>query len=871
MLEYRLLGPVQVYDDGRLIEAGPPRQRLVLAALLVDAGEVVGWDTLVDRVWGEQTPVDARGSMRAHITRIPLVESLTAALMRAQHALGRSADALAEYNRLRTRLAEELGTDPGPELQALYRTMLRGEQAPVRATSPGSRPVAAVVPAQLPADVHGFAGRVDQLGRLDALLTRPDPARTAVVISAVSGTAGVGKSTLAVRWAHRVADRFPDGQLYVNLRGFDPGGQVMDPTEAVRRFLEALGVEPRWIPADPDGQAALYRSQLATRRMLIVLDNARDIAQVRPLLPGAPTCLVLVTSRNQLTGLIATDGAHPIPLDLLSAAEARELLAQRLGADRIAAEPEAVAEIRALCAHLPLALALVAARAAIRPQVALGALAVELRDTGQRWQMLTGDDPTTDVRSVFSWSYEALTPGAARLFRLLGLHPGPDITAPAAASLAGLPTGTVRPLLAELTGASLLVEHIAGRYAFHDLLRAYATDLTHATDPEQERHAATRRMLDHYLHSAYAAERLLNPTRDPLDLAPTQPGVTPEQPADHQQATSWFVAEHAVLLAAVDRAATGFDTHTWQLASSLWTYQFGHGRLHDWIPAGRAAAAAAARQGDRPAQGLALRKLAQVYMQLRRLDDADSDLRHALDLYRQAGDTAGQAHTENSLSQLCDERDRPAEALDHARAGPRSVPGGGSRAGTGPGPQLGRLVPRPPRRAPAGARRLPAGPHHLRGTRRPLRAGRDVGQPRLRPPATRRPNPRHRVLPEGRRPLPGHRSTAVRVHGPDPPRRRLPRQRRGRRRAYRLARGAAHSRWHEPSQRGAGPVQARRPRQPRRTERLGLSIVDGRATPRCRTARHPRPGPGRPYRPWPPRVRRRPPTEPPGNRRRSAR
>src|SRR5262249_50846523 len=272
---------------------------------------------------------------------------------------------------------------------------------------------------------------------------------------------------LAVYWAHQVADRFPDGQLYVNLRGFDPSGQVMAPAEAVRRFLDALQVPPERIPVELDAQAALYRSEIAGKRMLVVLDNARDTAQVRPLLPGTPTCLVLVTSRNQLTGLIAADGAHPITLDLLTDDEARQLLAQRLGAEQVAAEPATVGELITRCARLPLALALVAARAALSPHAGLPLLAEQLRDSEHRWQMLASDDPTTDVQTVFSWSYQALTPDAARLFRLLGLHPGPDLSVAAAASLAGLPTSAMRSVLTELIQASLLVEHTPGRYTLH--------------------------------------------------------------------------------------------------------------------------------------------------------------------------------------------------------------------------------------------------------------------------------------------------------------------------------------------------------------------------------------------------------------------
>lgn len=247
------------------------------------------------------------------------------------------------------------------------------------------------------------------------------------MISAIGGTPGVGKTALAVYWAHRMADRFPDGQPYVNLRGFDPNGRALPAADAMHRFLMALGVEAHRIPADPDAQGALYRSLLAGRRMLVLLDNARDTAQVRPLLPGTPGCLVLVTSRSAPSGLVAVDGAHPIILDPLTVDEARELLTNRIGADRVAAEPAAVDEIIDRCARLPLALAIVAARAATRPQLELGAVAGDLRDANRLDALALADDPDTDTRAVFSWSDRALTPAAAQLFRLLGLHPGPDI------------------------------------------------------------------------------------------------------------------------------------------------------------------------------------------------------------------------------------------------------------------------------------------------------------------------------------------------------------------------------------------------------------------------------------------------------------
>jgi hypothetical protein len=379
----------------------------------------------------------------------------------------------------------------GPECADCPRRETKG----TKGSRAGHRP-----PRQLPAAFRHFSGRQSELAELDLVLDQT-PAG-AVPVVAISGTAGIGKTTLAVWWAHRVAHRFPDGQLYVNLRGFDAKTQAMDPGEAVRRFLAALNVPPERIPDDVDAQAALYRSHLAGRRMLLVLDNARDSAQVRPLLPGTPGCLVVVTSRRQLTSLIAADGAHPLTLNLLTGEEARLLLSRHLGAGRVAAEPAAVTEIVTRCARLPLALGLMAARVAVRPTVPLRLLADELCDTQQRWQTLTDDDTASDVRTVLSWSYQALTPAAARLFRLLGLHPGQDTDAPAAASLAALPVSATRLLLAELTQGSLLVEHVPGRYTFHDLLRAYATHLAHMIESEDQRRAAAGRVQHHYMNGS---------------------------------------------------------------------------------------------------------------------------------------------------------------------------------------------------------------------------------------------------------------------------------------------------------------------------------------------------------------------------------
>jgi tetratricopeptide (TPR) repeat protein len=532
----------------------------------------------------------------------------------------------------------------------------------------GRRDERLLVPRALPAPPPHFIGRESERRMLTQLMQAHADPGGSVAVAVIGGTAGVGKTALAVHWAHQVADHFPDGQLYVNLRGFDAAEQVMDPAEAVRCLLDALPVPPQRIPAGLDAQTALYRSLLAGRRMLIVLDNARDPGQVRPLLPGTPGCLVLVTSRNRLSGLVAADGAHPVMLDLLSPAEGRELLVRRLGAGRVDAEPDAVDEIVDRCARLPLALAIVAARAATHPAFGLADLAGELRDTRRRWAALTNDDAATDVGSVFSWSYQALAPDAARLFRLLGLHPGPDLTAPAAASLAGLPPSDVRPLLSALTQAHLLAEPTPGRYALHDLLRDYAAEQALAVDTDEARQAASRRMLDHYLHTAYAADRLLSTLRDPIPIGAPEPGCGPEALADAGQALDWFHAEHHVLLAAVNHAAaTGFDRYTWQLAWALTTYLDRGGLWYDWIATMRPAAAAARRIGEASAEALAHRLLARAYMRLSHLDGAHTHLWHALDLFERGDDLIGQAHTHLNLSDLWEQQGRHAEAVDEAR------------------------------------------------------------------------------------------------------------------------------------------------------------------------------------------------------------
>lgn len=672
----------------------------------VDAA--VAWARLESRL---SDPVTVIGPLTELLEEYPLVEPLTEALMRALHSAGRSAEALDSYAAVRKRLAEELGADPGSGLRAVHEAILRGGLAesvarPVprtprsadrsaprtvgsaarsvsRAPATGAAPWSGMAaPSQLPMGVRGFTGRTEELARLTDILAAAEDQPSAVVVTAVSGTAGVGKTALAVHWARQTQQAFPDGQLYVNLRGFAPGGSAMGPAEAVRGFLDALGVPPARIPAGPEAQVGLYRSLLTGRRVLVVLDNARDAEQVRPLLPGAPGCLALITSRRSLTGLAATEGAQLLTVGLLSADAARELLARRLGADRVSADPAAVGEIVRRCAGLPLALAVVAARAAAQPALPLAALAAELRGSEGRLDALDGGEASSEVRAVFSWSYRALGPEAARLFRLLGLHPGPDATLPAVAALAGIPTARARALLAELVRGHLLTEQPAGRFALHDLLRAYATELVAALDDDAVRRGAAHRMFDHYLHTAHRADALLTPRPTPAALPPAQPGVTTAELTDHRQAQSWFTAEQQVLLAAVEQApAHGFPGHTWRLASALTTYLDRHGNRRALIAAHTTALDAARREGDVVGQAEAHRGLGLAEDRLERPDEARTHYLRALELFGEAGDDAGQARIHQHLSRMSEAHGRHEEALGHAHDSLAHHRAAGDRAG----------------------------------------------------------------------------------------------------------------------------------------------------------------------------------------------
>ena len=612
------------------------------------------------------------GPLREALDAHPLVEPLAAMLMEALLRDGRTAEAVDCYGVTRRRLAEELGVEPGPELRRLHLSLLRRDGQRGRRTGAvepepdAVRPMA--VPVQLPMDAYGFAGRVAEIVELDRLLaaarTRPD----AVAVFAVCGSAGVGKTALAVHWAHRVANQFPDGTLFVNLRGFDPTGDALRPADAVRLLLDALGVPPDRVSVHEEAQVGLYRSLLAGRRVLVVLDNAATSEQVRPLLPGSPGCVALVTSRDLLSGLGATEAAHPITLDVLGTAEAVDLLATRIGAARLAAEPTAVAEIVDRCARLPLALAVVAARAVAQPTMSLAGLAAELAE--DRLDAFVDTDPAADLRAVLSSSYRTRSASAARLFRLLEVHPGPDLDVSAAASLVGVAPSQARRDLAELVRAHLVTEPRTGWFAFHDLLRAYAGELARMSDDTGCRRAALHRLVDHFAHGAVAVGRTLAPGREPIELATARPGavfpaeVDVETPA---RALAWVSVRRSALLATMRLAArAGFHTHVRQLAWGLGPALDRGGHWRDLAEAHELALAAADRLNDRRGQAYAHRMLGRASIRLDDLDAARVHFEQALRLSAEIGDELGCAHTHLSLAWLDEQLDRWDAALDHA-------------------------------------------------------------------------------------------------------------------------------------------------------------------------------------------------------------
>jgi DNA-binding SARP family transcriptional activator/tetratricopeptide (TPR) repeat protein len=645
---------VALGSDAAAALAGLEERRLTAEEAWIDARLAQGHDAeLIVR-------------LRALVTGHPLREQLWHRLMMALYEAGRQAEALATFQELRRRVVEELGIEPGPQIQRLQRQILAGERldfgshpvatAPaataLAATAPGATaPAAAVPPRQLTPDIPDFTGRSAEIGRLRAVITvRRADERAPAAIVAISGTAGAGKTALAVHWAHQVIGRFGDGQLYVNLRGYGPN-RPMDPLEALAQFLRALGMPAGQVPGGLDEAAASYRSLLVGRRMLILLDNAVTAQQVRPLLPGTPGCLVLVTSRSRLPGLAARDGAAQLTLDPLTEPDAVALLGKIMGSRRVLDQPQAAAEIAARCSYLPLSLRIAADYAANRAYLPLAELAAQLAGVRDRLDVLAaGEDEATNMRTVFSWSYLALPADAARMFRLVGLHAGPDISVLAAASLAATDERGARRLLDVLAGVHMAEEGAPGRYRFHDLLGAYAADQARAQESARDRAAARLRILTWQLHAADAATALMSPAQRRVQLDAAPPDCALPVFDGYAGALAWYDDERASLVAAVDLAArTGHDDIAWKLAATIRYYFTLRKPQTDWISICRTGLASARRCGDRRGEAWMLNDLGGGYFDLRRLDDALTSVSKALDIRRELGDRPGEALCLNNL------------------------------------------------------------------------------------------------------------------------------------------------------------------------------------------------------------------------------
>lgn len=498
------------------------------------------------------------------------------------------------------------------------------------------------VPRQLLAAPPHFVGRDNELSRLTEDLS--DVGGT-VLISALAGAGGIGKTALALRWAHDNLPRYPDGQLFVDLQGFSPTGNPTDPATAIRGFLAALGVEPGSVPPDLQAQAALYRSLTSGKRMLIVLDNAADATQVTPLLPGSPTCTVLVTSRRRLPSLITLHGAHHLQIDVLTDEDARQLLTTRLGS-RALTEPSAVAELLACCGGYALALGIVAGRATMNPSIPLARLAEELKAT--RLAALDDDEPTVSLPAVLSWSVQALPKDQATAFGLLGVAPGADIALPAATSLLGLSMARTQRVLSALVDASLL--NADGRYTMHDLVRDHATAVAEAL-PRPERETAVRRVTDFYLHTAHAADRLFYPRRAAIPLDPPTPGTHQHPLPDSTAALAWFDAEHANLLAAQHTAAShGWHADVWHLAWIVKMYQAHQGHNQDRLAMWQAALAVAEHLPDKMDHIRILISLGRAYAYAGHHDEAVKHLHRAVDLAEQRDDLGLRAVAQANLA-----------------------------------------------------------------------------------------------------------------------------------------------------------------------------------------------------------------------------
>lgn len=611
--------------------------------------------------------------LRLAAAMAPFHEPVQASLIAALGAAGHQAEALELFRTVRTRLAEELGIDPGEALQAAHRRVLAGTASAVRSdptpADAGARRgarswpvplVPLVPPAQLPPDLPAFVGRTAELATLAGLRAgAAHPGGTGPLVVALDGMGGVGKSTLAAHFAHRVAEEFTDGQLYLDLRAEQPETDGLSPRDALGSLLSSQGFHMSSVPETLAARVGIYRSLTAGRKMLVLLDNALDAAQVRPLLPNSPACLVLVTSRRPLVDLAVRDGAHLLHLDPPDMPTARRLVQRRLtdAPNRSPAGdaplPETLDEIIEMCGRLPLALAILAGRLSARPRLALADVAAELRDGARRLTAFSGSHGVCDPRAAFAWSYRQLSPDAARLFRLSSAAMTAGISAEAFASMSLTPPTRTRDLVREITDAAMLDEDDRGRLTSHVLVRAYAQELFLAEESAGDRQAAVGRLLHHYLHSSYQAALRLVPTSPAAAPAPAPSGVIAERPDSCHAAMRWFDDHREILFEAVRRAAEGdFGVPPWRLALTIWPWLQLAGRFHDWQDVMRVALRAASASGDEVGAAHAMWSLADSCYHFATYDEALDLLSRARETFAERGMIAELGGVHSALQRI---------------------------------------------------------------------------------------------------------------------------------------------------------------------------------------------------------------------------
>jgi DNA-binding SARP family transcriptional activator/tetratricopeptide (TPR) repeat protein len=635
---------------------------------------------------GQHTELAAK--LAALAVEHPADERLVAQLMLALYRSGRQAKALRHFEHTRRQLATELGAHPGPDLQKLHQQILRNDpelavHQPAQTTAsprrpPSGRPKSGnaeapgfssmpLIPRQLPSSVAHFVGRAAELRALTSLLTTSSESDS-LAMAVISGAPGIGKTALAVRWSHSVADGFPDGQLYVNLHGFDPSVPPTDAADAIRGVLDSLGVPSHRIPAALSQQASLYRSTMADKRMLVVLDNARDAHQVRPLLPGSATCAVVITTRERMIGLAASEGASQLQLALFDDCAAHELLERRLGVGRLRHDRSASHDLLKLCGGLPLALAIVAARAAAAPGIPLAELADELRSAPNTLAALDTSEPASSLQAALSASYNSLDLLTAQMFRMLGLLSVDSISVPVAASLAASSLEQAGSVLTRLANAQLLIEGADHRYSMHDLVREYAAGEAQACDAQDGRREAVGRVVDYYLQTAAVAVKLLYPAWKGADLAPSRFGARVEALRDRDAAMAWFEGERAALASVATLAAAwGFDDYAWQIPFSCTTFLEITGHWRDSVALWEPGLAAAERVSSTMGQAFGHRSVAAACIQFGEFQKAHEHMGRALGLWKASGHRGREANIHLGMAQAFERQERYDEELRHAR------------------------------------------------------------------------------------------------------------------------------------------------------------------------------------------------------------